>query len=123
MTYEPTRRITLRMMCTACEMVGVDRGVAGGAGGEEQRLVALGDVELHRELPGGWFCAASDDGIAARQQLALALRPDHRVHLALDDLAGHRLQRELHLVAGLHRVQLVLVVERDHLAVGLDAAS
>ena len=31
------------------QVVGVDRGVARGAGGEEQLLVALGDVELDRE--------------------------------------------------------------------------
>ena len=35
-------------MMWIAQVLGVDRGVARGAGGEEERLVALGDVELHR---------------------------------------------------------------------------
>ena len=51
---EPTRRMTLRRMWIASTVLGVDRGVAHRAGGEEQLLVTRLDVELHREAVRGW---------------------------------------------------------------------
>ena len=106
------------------EVVGVDRAMALGAGGEEELCVTLGDVELDRKAPRR---PADTTPVSAAapdcMHLALPLRPDDRIHLGLDDAAGIGVECEFRLVAGLDQLQLVLRVQRDDLVGLLDETS
>src|SRR4051812_2407988 len=102
------------------QVIGIDGRVARSARSQEHRAVAFFDVELDGVASGRRRHHARHRDGAARLQLPLALRPNDRVHLALDDFARQRLERELDLVARLDLVQLVLVVEADYLAVRLE---
>ena len=57
------------------EMFRVDRGGAARAGGQEERVVLLGDHELHRELAGRWIERRCSGRFAGRVELAPATAP------------------------------------------------
>src|SRR5579862_5865277 len=101
-------------------VLGVYGRIAGGAAREEELLVAIGDVELHREALLRRADRRGGGKLAVRLDLPGARGPDDRIDLAFHDAAGIRLQRELGLVARLDLVQLVLSIERDDSSARLD---
>ena len=58
--------------------------------------------------------------VAGGLELSLALRPDDRVHVGLDDAARIGVERDLRLVARLDLVQLVLAEQREDLILVVD---
>ena len=87
---------------------------------QEDVGVARVDRQLDRKAPRRHRPEARRRQLRADGELALALGPDDRVHLGLEHLARDRREDELGLVARVDLVQLVLVVERDHLVGVLD---
>ena len=65
--------------------------------------------------PGGSGTGPVCGRVGAHRDLPLPLGPDDRVHARLDDLARIGLERDLGLVARLHLVQFVLVIQGNDL--------
>ena len=107
-------------MCRNASVLGVDRAAADRAGRQEDVGIALVDRQLDREAPRRHRPEAGRRQRVLLGDLALALRPDDRIDLGLEDVARIGRQIELGFVAGLDLVQLVLVVQRDDLVGLLD---
>ena len=80
-------------------MVGVDGGCAARPRREEHGAVVLRHQQLHRK-PARRRRERRARKIARRVELSLGLRPDHRVHVRLDDSSGVGLEHNLDFVAG-----------------------
>ena len=107
------------------KMVRVDGAGAARARREEQDRVLLPvcvEHELHGESALRQRRRSGLRQRAGERQLALALRPDDRIDLGLDDAARIGRQRDLGLVAGLHFVQLVLPEEGEDDVILFDEA-
>ena len=95
-------------------VLGVDRAMAAGAGGEEDVLVLAVDEQPHGDALFRRGHRLRVRQVAADRHLALRRGPEDGVHLALDDAARIHLHEDFRLVARLHVAQFVLAEKGQH---------
>src|SRR5262249_43913277 len=79
----------------------IDRSVTGRSRGEEEVAIAVRNAKPHGEPAWREWRGAGLRDRPGHWNLALALRPDHRVDLRFDDPAGHGVERDLRFVTGI----------------------
>ncbi len=106
-------------MWTKREMFGVERGGSACARGEKDGAIVFADHELDRKAARRRNERRSRQ-IAGGLDLSLALGPDDRVDVGLDDPPRIGVQRDLGVVPRLDLMELVLAEQRENLILLVD---